>query len=241
MKPSHLFPCLALLLLSACQLEDPQAGLITEDIIDLAAADSVILADGESLVVLTSILGPGADPNLDVTFSANAGSFETSTGPQSSFTRRASGREAEAILVAGTQVSPRVRIGASVSGTEANENYTFKDEEIIRFARAYPERLELALSEAEVQATSGVTLSLELGRQRGTVSDGTEVLFQAQFQGEEGLNLELPNSFVVDSETGTVSIINPDTLTGEARITAFVLDEEGDTAVVNRVSLSVLR
>jgi hypothetical protein len=232
---------LLLLLGLGCQLEDPQAGLEPEQLITLELSDSVLVADGQSVLTLTAQLGPDASANQLITFATEAGRFESPQAGAQSLSLRASGRSVSAVLVSGTEVDPRVIVTASVTANQDNETFTYEAQRLVSFVRAYPDEMQLSLSEAQLPALPGesTTLFVQMLRDRGEISGGTRVFFQAQPAPDQVVDVEVEPFAFADTDQTSVTVTNRDTLVGTALLRAWVLDEAGDTAVSQQISLRI--
>lgn len=241
----RLTPALLLLLLwgalGSCELENPQVGLTTDDLITLSLSDSVLLADGVSVLTLTATLGPAASANQEVTFATEAGRFERAEGDGSTLSLRTSGRSVQAVLVSGTEVAPRVNVSASVSGTEANEPFVYTATRVVSFARALPDEARLTLGQRSLTALPerSTSLTVQLLRAQGRVSGGTRVFFAAAPAPGDSVRVVVEPFAFADTDQVSTTVTNLDTIPGTALLRAWVLAPEGDTAVQAQVALPV--
>ena len=230
---------------TACQLQDPDAGLRVEDVIDIKLTDSVLLADGRDLITLEAVLGPQASPNLEVTFSTALGQFESSLGNNVTELRQvASGRSATATIIAGTQVQDRVAVSAAVTADDPEQGrLTFQATKILVFERAYPSQINLSLLESSLAALVGAStdLTVALSRPNGRVSNDTEVGLAVIPLGADAPVIEVPAEVTLSGEIATVPITVADTLSGEVNIRAWVLTTGLDTAARADIRLEVFR
>lgn len=240
-KRPILWLLIAMSLWGGCELQDPQEGLTTSDVITLSVSDTSLLADGVSLTVLTATLGPEASANQSITFDAGLGTFEQVGTPATSITRLATGRSAEAVLITGTQVSDRVLISASITGISGNQSVTYTAEKRVTFARAYPDEIQLRLDNGRISASVGssTTLTATLLRRSGFVSRDTEVAFEVQPAAGDSVQVSIPEVAVADTDEASVSVSVLDTLAGQVILRAWVLDDQGDTSAVQQVVLDV--
>jgi len=230
-----------LLLWSSCQLEDPQAGLAPEQLITLELSDSVMLADGQSVITLRAILGPQASANQLITFSTEAGSLESASAEATTLDLRASGRSVAAVLVSATEVDPRVNVSASVTATDESGSFTYQDRRLVSFTRAYPDEMLLSLANRQLSAEpeQSTTLSVRLLRSRGEVSGGTRIFFQVSPAQASPVEVEIEPFVFADTDMASVTVTNLDTLAGMAWLRAWVLDQTGDTVVSEQISLLI--
>jgi len=235
---------LALLLLwNSCQLEDPQAGLAPEQLITLELSDSVLVADGQSIITLTARLGPEASANQLITFATEAGSLESAGAEAQSLSLQASGRSISAVLVSATEVDPRVNVSASVTGTDEDGSLTYEARRVVSFVRAYPEEMQLSLANRQLIAEpeQSTTLRVQLLRSSGQVSGGTRIFFQAAPADTSSVEVEVEPFVFADADMASVTVTNLDTLAGRALLRAWVLDLEGDTVVSEQIALPVVK
>lgn len=230
-----------LLLWSSCQLEDPQAGLAPEQLITLELSDSVLLADGQSVITMTAILGPQASANQLITFAAEAGSLESAGAESQTLDLRASGRSVSAVLVSDMEVDPRVNVSASVTGTDADGSFTYEARRLVSFVRAYPDEMVLSLANRQLSAEpeQSTTLSVQLLRSSGAVSGGTRIFFQATPAQGSTVEVEIEPFVFADADLASVTVTNLDTLPGTAVLRAWVLDQAGDTVVSEQIGLPI--
>lgn len=209
------------MLLAGCALEDPLAGIRTDEVITLSADDQTLLADGRSVLVLTARLGDEASPNLPIRFRTEQGRFAGAASPRD-LTLTASGREAIVTLVSGQTASERVTVTAETGG--------FSAPLVLSFGRAYPDALQLTLEDPVLQAVPGASteLNTRLLRSLGQVSEGTRVFFSTQaLAGSPELAI-VPFADAAGQELQT-ALTCRSSEAGTVRITAAVALAPGDT------------
>ncbi|RMG56058.1 MAG: hypothetical protein D6722_27050 [Bacteroidetes bacterium] len=239
MRPLYLLALGSLLALGACRLYDPQEGIVTADILSLTLEHEAILADGRDAMLLTVSLGPEAQANQLVTFQTSQGRFAAAAGlgggsEAQSISLMSSGRMASAYLIADQVVNDRVTVSAQVGD--------FVVVEAARFERAYPEQILATLSEPILPATPGAetTLSLQLLRSLGQVSDGTQVDFAyTDLSDTTELRLSLPETAFSEGNSLEVPV-TVRSGSGVAEVVAEVRDESGNLVVSKSVVVEVV-
>lgn len=105
-----------------CELEDPNEGIDTSEIISISTSDVELLADGVARMTLTAKLLEKADPNLDITFTTEAGYFPIAGTNAQETTITASGREATITLQSDNYNLGTVTVSASVGNYVASKD-----------------------------------------------------------------------------------------------------------------------
>ncbi len=209
----------------SCQLENPELGVLTEEVITLAAENDLtdLPADGFSRLSLTAQLGPKADANEVITFFTEFGGF-AEAGGEHVYEVTASSKTATATLVAGTTVVEGALLTATVGGFTAGYP--------LNFTRALPEDViftadKLTLSADGVDFTN---LYVNLYRQQGQPSDGIKVSFSVEILSGSPEVLLVPFSFA-ENAVATVELRSANTEPGVVRITAST---EGENGILER-------
>ncbi len=243
MKILPLASLLLLGLISACELRDPDQGIKTEEIISLQVSSDELVADGQDLILVQAELGSQAIPNLSVTFNTSQGQFETSSGgTATTIDRVASGRTATATLVAGTAAQNRVLVSATVTGTDPERGtLSFQADTVITFLPAFPTLLELNLDDTEIEAVEGnsTSLTVNLLRNSGLVSEGMEVFFEAIPISDPAAIVEINSKAIADLQSVTAEVTVGDTIAGKVLLRAWVLETATDTAAKGEIELSL--
>ncbi|HEX5759192.1 MAG TPA: hypothetical protein VF121_08360 [Thermoanaerobaculia bacterium] len=142
-------------------------------LIRFLAAPTSAPADGATGSTFVVEISPQLDSaSRSVTFTTTIGSFVSGSSVQTLTVPAASDNTAAAVLYSPTAIGEG-RLRATVAGTSREVG--------IRFERALPDRLILALSKITVMdsAADQLTATATLLRDLGTVTPGTEVVFTA--------------------------------------------------------------
>ncbi|MEM6262365.1 MAG: hypothetical protein AAGI38_07655 [Bacteroidota bacterium] len=217
-KPAFLpVPQLLVLLLlasfgwSGCELEDPEPGIETEDIISLALEQEEVLADGVSRTRLVGTLGPQSDANQNITFRTEFGQLTgAAANAPTQVTVAASGKTAETFLQPGTQVIEEVFVQAEVGG--------FIDTKSIRFARAFAEEMRITPSKTRISndRIDFLEITVDLFRAVGTPSDGAQVFFTTTSL--DSAEITAPPFVFLDTSTGTVRVSSANGFPGKSTL-----------------------
>lgn len=224
------------LLLAGCRLEDPLKGVGTNEVIALSAERQQLIADGRDGVLVRASLLEQAAPNLSITFRTEAGSFSAAAGQLSmdgrSVTLIASGRSAEALLIADRRANPRVGISAEVGG--------FVAAGALAFERAYPDEviLRAANPRANAQPGAAIPVSLTLLRQSGQVSLDTRVHFSVEALPGNAVRAEVNPFVILPQGIGEVSVRSLDSLAGALRLIASVPGPDGQPLASASIELT---
>ncbi len=163
--------CLSFLI--GCELENPEDGVFTGDIITLSVNSNELLANGEDRITITANLGPQADANQTIRFETEDGRFAGAGSETPTFYEiNASSKEAIVTLVGSNLAQEEVIVSAEVAG--------FITREIITFERAFPDRMILRADRPVVIAdrTDFANLTVDLFRDIGVPSTETRVDFE---------------------------------------------------------------
>ncbi len=212
MKNVKLFSALllfGLLATTACELEDPNIGTVTEEVIELTVSDTELLADGKSRLTLTAELKEQADPNLDITFNTEAGFFPEAGQGVQIFTVTASGRTATAVLQSDNVNTDFINVTASVAN--------FRDSKSIEFLRALPDDITVSADRQTVIANrvDFAQITTRLFRDNGQPTVGSRVEYEIIEQDAaratvvpfDFVNEELESVVNVKSENGVPGVV----------------------------------
>lgn len=161
------------------ELDDPETLTIT-DVIKIETTSSQVNANGvDKVTIIATLLGDTPD-GQNVIFTTDAGTFASIPGSgttsenQQQIEIKAVGKTAEVYLVSSIEVK-EANVSASIEG------YTVFT--TIKFVRFYPERMYLTSNmsrlKADGQSTATLTATLIPPDNKGTVSKGTRVIFDA--------------------------------------------------------------
>lgn len=209
---------------SACELENPDEGIPVEEVITLSAAESSLLADGKSSVVLTAQLGDASDPNLLVSFSTSRGTFLEAAG-ENTYSIAASGKTATATLISSDIVDEEVVVVAAVASLN-DPSLIFKTSETVSFMTAFPDDLLLTSSQTSISKTglNDATLSTMLFRNTGVPSQDLKVNFKVIPLDTATVSLA-PFAFTGDNATATTTVKSANLQAGKVRIIAETLNQ----------------
>ncbi len=208
--------------LFTCELEDPEEGILIDDIIKITTSKSVLNADGVDQMTITATLGDRADANQQITFTTTDGSFAgASTDLTNSFTINTSNREAIATLVADVNVEPEVTVAAQVGD--------FKASQIIAFERAYPDNMLGTLDRPIIAADriDFATYSLSFFKEIGTASDGALVNFETSTL--DSATAEVLPFVYSSNNTASVMVRSANGLPGKVMIMATTSNSDEST------------
>lgn len=206
---------------SGCKLEDPSEGINIDDVITLEVQKETLLADGVDNMVVKAKLGPQSDDNKEITFSTTNGNFKGSDGDKPmEFAITSSNKEAETIIITGTDVDENVIIYASVGD--------FTNSYSIQFERAYPEQMTIKANKLSIKTDGNdeSTISIDLYREIGTPSDNTLINLKAIELDSAQVSI-LP--FIYSTENAaSVGVKSKNGYPGQVEIVATTDDGLGD-------------
>ena len=216
-----LFAIMAALLPLGCDLNNPDDGIQTDDIITITPAAASLLADGESRMLITANLGSLSDPGKTITFRTGFGKFIAGEeeNPQT-FTINASHKTAEAILQSSTTTEDQVELSAEVG--------EFKALTFIKFERAWPDEMILTAEKNVVDADriDFATLTAELFRETGTPSDETKVNFVITELDSAKAEI-VPFALSDENASVTAKVKSANGKPGEVQVKAFTRNQDG--------------
>lgn len=203
---------------SNCELEDPTIGVTTDDIISITSSTSEILANGEARIILTAELLSQADPNLDITFQTEAGSFPLAGEGVRVATLTASGRVAEIMLQSDNENTGLVIVSATVG------NYRKALE--IDFTRALPDDIVSTADRQTVTAdrVDFAQITTTLYRDIGLPTIGTRVNYEI-------IELDTATASIVPFDFANEdlqSIVNVKSKNGKPGVVQVVISTEGE-------------
>ncbi len=197
---------------SNCELEDPTIGVTTDEIISIKSSAPEILANGEARITLTAELLEKADPNLDITFQTEAGSFPLAGEGVRIATLTASGRDAEITLQSDNENTGPVIVSATVG------NYTKAFE--LDFTPAFPDDIVSSADRQTVTAdrVDFAQITTNLYRDAGLSTIGTRVNYE-----------------IIELDTATASIVPFDFANADLQSIVEVKSSNGKPGVVQVV------
>lgn len=161
------------------KLDDP-GSLIIGDVLSIKPGSNQVKANGVDKVKITATLEGDTPDGKEVVFKTDTGTFasipgtEGTSSSQQQIEIKAVNKQAEVFLVSSIEVK-NANISASV------ENFTVFT--IIEFVRVFPVRIYLTsnvtVAKANGQDTATLTAALIPPENKGTVSKGARVLFDA--------------------------------------------------------------
>ncbi|MEO1711893.1 MAG: hypothetical protein AAFU60_00965 [Bacteroidota bacterium] len=148
----------------ACELENPEIGVNVEEIITFSIEEGVssLQANGQDRVTLTANLGKLADANQLIVFTTELGRFaEASPSSPQEYQVIASGKEATATLIAGTEAAEEVNLTATVGD--------FVVTGTIPFLREFPQDMTIVADKENIDADriDFANIDVELFRNAG--------------------------------------------------------------------------
>lgn len=199
----------SLLFAVSCGLEDPNIGTTTQEVIAVSASADELLADGTSRLTLTAELLEKADPNLDITFTTEAGFFPGNGAGAQQITVTASGRTAEVMLQSDNQTVSPVIVSAAVSNHRATA--------AVEFIRALPDDVVSSADRQTVTAdrVDFARLTTKLFRDIGMPTVGTRVNYE-----------------IIEQDTASASIVPFDFTDENHESIVEVKSENGKPGVV---------
>lgn len=208
----------SLLSFSNCELEDPTIGVTTDEIISIKSSASEILANGEARITLTAELLDKADPNLDITFQTEAGSFPLAGEGVRIASLTASGRLAEITLQSDNENTGPIIVSATVG------NYTKSLE--VNFIPAFPDDIVSSANRQTVSADrvdfSQITTSLY--RDTGLSTVGTRINYEI-------IELDTATASIVPFDFANEdlqSIVNVKSDNGKPGLVQVIISTEGE-------------
>jgi hypothetical protein len=157
----------------ACELQNPETGVFTEEIITLTLADDEILADDLSRLDITAQLGLQADANQEIILQTEEGRFAGSTEDEGKTYRiTPSSKTANATLISSNLSREEVILSAEVGGFIAQQK--------VDFIRAYPELMILQADKSVIDADriDLANITVELFRTEGVPSTNAQIDFE---------------------------------------------------------------
>ena len=214
----YILLIVSLLSFSNCELEDPTIGVTTDEIISLKSSVPELLADGEARIRLTAELLEKADPNLDITFQTEAGSFPLAGEGVRIATLTASGRVAEITLQSDNANTGQVIVSATVGNYTKSLN--------IDFQSALPDDI---VSEADRQTVTAdrvdfAQITTNLYRDMGLPTIGTRVNYEV-IELDSATASIVPFDFVNED---LQSIVNVKSDNGKSGVVQVVISAEGE-------------
>jgi len=208
----YIFVIVSMLSFSNCELEDPTIGVTTEEIIALRSSATEILANGEARLTLTAELLDKADPNLDISFQTEAGSFPLAGELAQTYSLTASGRIAEITLQSDNENTGPVIVSATVGNYTQSLN--------LEFQAANPDDIVSSADRQTVTAdrVDFAQITTDLYRDAGLVTIGTRVNYE-----------------IIELDTATASIVPFDFANGDLQSIVNVKSENGKPGVVQVV------
>ncbi len=216
------------LTLQSCELEDPTEGINSDDVIQLTAPASELLADGQDRLILTAELGPLAAGDESVSFQTSNGRFLLATEDDGqSVTTAASNKSAQATLVGSNLADDDVVVQATI---EAENGELFQATLPLVFQRAYPDNMILTAEKSVIQSDriDFANISIQLFRDSGTPSDKTIVHFEV-IQLDSAQAEIVPFAFSGPDATLTTPIKSSNGLPGVIQLKATAETQDGST------------
>ncbi len=155
---------LASISMVACELENPEVGVNVDEIITLSIEEGVtsLQANGQDRLTLTANLGKLADANQLIVFTTELGRFaEASPTDPQVYQVIASGKEATATLITGTEAADEVNLTAAVGDFVASST--------IPFLREFPQDMTIVADKENIDADriDFANIDVELFRDAG--------------------------------------------------------------------------
>ena len=208
------------------ELEDPDVGVSTSDVISIFAEDTEILADGHSRTLVRATLGHASQPNKTITFRTDQGTFAGTSGKNSTEIL-SSGKEAEVYLISSRNTNSTVTISAEVGG--------FTVSKTISFTRSYPTDMQMSASKRKLKADKNDNTSIEIElfkNVEGNPSFNTRVsLVQNSLDSGQAM-LDLPEFVIVDDLKYTLTASSLDTNVGNVEVIASIDSTNVSSSVV---------
>lgn len=169
----YILPLSLLSLLFACELQNPETGVLTDEVITLTLSDDEVLADEFSRIDITAQLGVRADANQEIVLRTEEGRFAGSTEDDGKTYRiTPSSKTANVTLVSSNLSRDEVILSAEVGGFIAQQK--------VDFIRAYPELMILQADKSVIDAdrVDLANITVELFRTEGVPSTNAQINFE---------------------------------------------------------------
>lgn len=206
---------------SNCELEDPELGITTAEIISLSASQPTLLANGESRITLRATLEEKADPNLDITFTTEAGSFPLAGENTQEITLTASGRTAEVILQSDNTNTGFVIVSAALGN--------YKAPLLVDFQEALADAILLSADRQTVTAdrVDFAQITSSLFKENGMPTIGTRVNYEIIELDTARANI-IPFDFIDNDLKSVVTVKSENGKPGfiQVKVSAFNQDNE---------------
>lgn len=214
----YILLIISILTFTNCELEDPNIGILTEEIIAIRSSQPEVLADGISRVTITAELLEKSDPDREITFTTEAGSFPLEGENIQISTIRASGRTAEVVLQSDNENVGLVTVSAAVE--------TYKVTDNIDFVPALPDDIVTEISKNIITANQVdfAQLTTKLFRDTGNPTVGTRINYEV-------IPLDTATATIVPfslADMNLESIVNIKSGNGKPGVVQVVISTEGD-------------
>lgn len=225
-KIKLLFPLFLLITAWSCELENPEIGVDTRQIIQLSLVngESEILANGQDRLTLEATLGPLADANLDVTFSTEKGRFaEADPSNGDIYQVTASNKTATATLISDTEVANEVVVTVKVSN--------FVADTIISFTRAYPKFMTLTADKNTITADriDFAQITFQLSRDSGEGLPSTDARIDLEIVPLDTATASIVPFVFTTGQTATATIKSANGKPGKIQLIARTESSDGTT------------
>ena len=224
MRYTRLFTLLLLVAcVSGCDLDNPEDGIATSDIIVLSIDKDSILANGVDRAVLSATLGPLAEPDQEITFSTEQGTLSGSSAENPDLlTIKTSNKVAITTLQSNNVADDQVEVSAAVGD--------FKALQTLRFRRAYPDNMIFSAEKNTIDADriDFATLTIQLFRDIGVPSLGTKINLEVIANDPGAADIK-PFIFSGDDGSATVTVKSGNGQPGMVNIKASTRNQAGNT------------
>ncbi|MEM1218925.1 MAG: hypothetical protein AAGH79_08430 [Bacteroidota bacterium] len=214
----------------ACELENPEVGVNVDEIITFSIEEGVtsLQANGQDRMTLTANLGRLTDANQLIVFTTELGRFaEASPSNPQVYQVVASGKQATATLITGTEAADEVNLTATVGDFVASST--------IPFLREFPQDMTIVADKENIDADriDFANIDVELFRNagEGIPSDAARIDIEAIPQ-DTALASVVP--FVFSSGTSASFTIKSQNGKPGLVLLRLTTEAEGENAPIER-------
>ncbi len=219
-----LFALFLLSTLIACDLQDPEVGVFTEDVITLSLEKEDLLADSLDRVELTAQLQAQADANQTIVFTTEEGYFAgASSDNPDMFEIKSSSKKATATLVSSNLARDEIILSARVSSGDG----AFIAEQRVNFVKAAPELMILKLDEGVINADRNDVTDLRVSLFRNTGVPSTNARIDFEVIELDTAEVEILPFVFAKNSNASVKVRSSNGLPGKVLIEGTVAGENG--------------
>ena len=204
-------------------LENPDIGIKTEQVLEVDTDKDAIIADSVSSLIITVLLKEASDPNKEIVFSTDHGRFIGAEDELKTLNVKSSGRSAEARLISGLDVVDDVGLKVKIGD--------FTKTKIVAFQPAYPDETFIISEKLEIKAdkSDDSTITLNMIRNSGKVSNNLPVRFSVEAIDTSKAIAEIIPLGLSDSGKARTTLRSSNSQPGLVKVKAEVTGNGGST------------